>query len=163
MNTSLANEPNVIDPVVSHAKKSFLFMLFGLAMAAASVMAQQSKPAPSESGTTSGRYIPCWKQIGISPAAMQQRRAIMEAARAKVQELCKNDSLTPQQRKEQLHQIHQEAMQQADGVIPAAQMAALKKCEQEQHASSGRTHTAPMAGPCGEPLEPEEAPAAQPN
>ena len=141
------------------------FVLFGVALAAASVAGQQSKPAPSGSAPTathSAGHIPCAKQIGISPAAMQQRRAIMEAAKTKVQGICQDGSLSPQQKKEQIHQIHQEAVQQAEGLIPAAQLEALKKCQHEQAASSG-THPAHTTGPCGEPLEPEEDTPAQPN
>ena len=144
----------------------FSFVLFGIALAAASVAGQQSKPAPSgqtPSGTHGAGHIACWKQVGISPAAMQQRRAIMEAAKTKVQTVCKDESLTPQQKKEQIHQIHQEAVQQAEGLISAAQSEALKKCQHEQAAASGETHPARTTGPCGEPLDPEDDNAAQPN
>jgi hypothetical protein len=71
----------------NHSKTRFSFVLFCLALVAA---------------------IACWKQIGISPAAMQQGRAVLEAAKAKVQTVCKDESLTPQQKKEQIHQIHEE-------------------------------------------------------
>jgi ABC-type sugar transport system substrate-binding protein len=138
----------------NHSKARFPFLLFGVALAAASVTGQQPKTAPS--GTPTPRHIPCAKQIGISPAAMQQRRAIMEAAKAKVQTVCKDESLTPQQKKEQIHQIHQEATQQAEGLIPAAQSEALKKCQHEQAAASSTTPTPRTTGPCGESPEPED-------
>jgi ABC-type sugar transport system substrate-binding protein len=151
------------------SRTRFSFVLFGLALAAASVVGQQSKPAPSgstPSGTSGGRHIACWKQVGISPAVMQQHRAIMEAAKSKVQTVCKDESLTPDQKKEQIHQIHQEAAQQSEGLIPPAQNEALKKCQTEQAAANpNEPHPAPArkTGPCGEPLEPDNEKPAQPN
>ncbi len=151
---------------MSSARTRFSLVLFAAALAAAAVVgqqSQQSKPAQS-----SGRHIPCWKQVGISPASMEQRRAIMEGARTKVQSVCKDDSLTAEQKKEQIHQIHQEAAQQAQGLVTPEQHEALKKCEHEQSASNG-SHPARTTGPCGEPLEPEDstspsnAPAAPSN
>jgi hypothetical protein len=168
---------------VSKARLSFL--IFFVALAAAASAGRQSKPtssgssstpsgtapsgstpsgtAPSGAGGSSGRHIACYKQIGISPAAMQQRRAIMEAAKEKVQNVCKDESLTPQQKKEQIHQIHQDAMQQAEGVFPAAQAAALKKCQLEQKGAGPAPHAAHTGGPCGASLEPEENNAPQGN
>jgi hypothetical protein len=142
------------------------YLVFAFALTAATLSGQQPKsPQPSggSGNPTASGHIACWKQIGISPAAMQQRRAILEGAKAKVQGVCKDESLTQEQKKEQIHQIHQEARQQADGVIPAAQMEALKKCQHAQSAASATTRPPRTTGPCGEPLEPEDDPAPQPN
>jgi len=145
----------------------FSLVFFGVALAAGAVAGQQSKPA--QSGSRATGHLACWKQVGVSPSAMEQRRAIMEGARTKTQSVCKDDSLTPQQKKEQIHQIHQEAAQQAEGLISPEQHEALKKCEHEQSASNGGTHPARTTGPCGEPLEPDDstspsnAPAAPSN
>ena len=148
---------------MNNPRMRFSLVLFGVAIAAASVVGQQSKPAPSstsgQSGTPAPRHVACWKQVGISPAAMQQRKAIMEAAKAKVEGVCADDSLNAQQKKEQIHQIHQEAVQQAESLIPASQMEALKKCQASY--STGK-HAARATSPCGEPLEPEDATAPEP-
>jgi ABC-type sugar transport system substrate-binding protein len=155
---------------MNHPKKGLSFLLFGLALATASMAGQQSKPAPSSSApsnsstssssTQKGGHIPCAKQAGISPQVLQQRRAIMEAAKTKIQGVCQDNSLSAQQKKEQIHQIHQEASQQAEALIPAAQLEALKKC---QASANGGVHVAHTTGPCGEPLEPQEETPAQPN
>jgi hypothetical protein len=149
---------------MNNPRTRFSLALFGIALASASVMGQQSKPAPSgttaPSGTPAPRHIACWKQTGISPAVMQQRKAIMEGAKSKIQGICGDDSLTAQQKKEQIHQIHQEAVQQAEGLIPAAQMEALKKCQAPYRTGS---HHARATTPCGEPLEPEEPAPTEPN
>jgi ABC-type sugar transport system substrate-binding protein len=149
------------------SKTPFSFLFFAIALAAASASAQQSKPTPSSSTPPSstpssaqkGGHIPCAKQVSISPQVLQQRRAVMEAAKAKVQGICQDTSLSAQQKKEQIHQIHQEARQQAEGLIPAAQLEALRKCQANV---SGGVHVA-HTGPCGEPLEPQEEAPAQPN
>jgi hypothetical protein len=141
-----------------NSKLRLSLALFGVALAAASVLGQQSKPTQSGSQpqSQSQRHIACWKQVGISPAAMQQRRAIMEAAKAKIEGICNDDTLSAEQKKQQIHEIHQQAVQQAEALIPAAQAEALKKCQQEQGASSGAHHAHPTS-PCGEPLEPTES------
>jgi hypothetical protein len=157
---------------MNHSRTRLSFVLFGVTLAAASVAGQQSKPAPSgtaasgsapSSGTHASGHLACSKQVGISPAVMQQRRAIMEAAKMKVQGVCKDESLTPQQKKEQIHQIHQQAAQQAEGLIPAAQHEALKKCQRGQAAANAETRPVRTTGPCGEPLETADDSAAKPN
>jgi len=133
----------------------FSFMLLCVALAGAAVAGQQSKPA--QSGSRTPGHIACWKQVGISPSVMEQRKAIMEGAKTKMQSVCKDDSLTPQQKKEQIQQIHKDATQQAEGLITPEQNEALKKCQQEQATSNGGTHPARTTGPCGEPLEPDNS------
>ena len=149
---------------MNNPRTRFSLVLFGIALASASVKGQQSKAAPSgstaPSGTPAPRHIACWKRVGISPAVIQQRKAIMEAAKTKIQGICGDDSLTGQQKKEQIHQIHQEAVQQAEGLIPAAQMEAVKKC---QASYSTGSHHARATSPCGEPLEPAEPTTTEPN
>jgi hypothetical protein len=147
---------------MSNPKIRFSVVFFSIALAAAAVAGQQSKPTGqtgSQSGSQTGSHtghVACWKQVGIAPAAMEQRRAIMQAARTKIEALCKDDSLTAQQKKEQIQQIHKEAAQQAEGLINPEQAEALKKCQQQQHEQAG-SHQGHGAGPCGEPIENEES------
>jgi hypothetical protein len=146
---------------MSNPKVRFSVVFFSITLAAAAVAGQQSKPSGqtgSQSGSQSGSHgghVACWKQVGISPSAMEQRRAIMQAARTKIEALCKDDSLTARQKKEQIQQIHKEAVEQAQGLISSEQEEALKKCQQ-QHEQAGR-HEGRGASPCGEPIENEES------
>lgn len=87
---------------------------------------------------------------------MEQRKAIMEEAKTKVQGVCKDDSLSAQQKKQQIQEIHKDASQQAEGLLTPEQSEALKKCQQEQAAANSGTHPAHTTGPCGEPLEPDQ-------
>jgi ABC-type sugar transport system substrate-binding protein len=135
-------------------KIRFSLVLFSVALAAAAVAGQQSKPEPS--GSRPAPHLACWKQVGISPSVMAQHKAIMEGAKTKIQSVCKDDSITPEQKKEQIQQIHKDAVQQAEGLITPEQSEALKKCQHAQ-ASNGGTHPARTTGPCGEPLEPEDS------
>jgi hypothetical protein len=132
----------------------FSFVFFSVVLAVVTMAGQQPKPA--QSGSRTSRHIACWKQMGISPSVMEQRRAIMEGAKTKVQSVCKDDSLTPRQKKEQIHQIHKNAAKQAESLITPEQNEALKKCQQEQAASNSGAHPARTTGPCGEPLEPDD-------
>jgi len=137
---------------MNNPKTRFSLVLFSVALAAAAVASQQSKPA--QSGSRASGRLACWKQVGISPSAMEQRRAIMEGAKTKMQSVCKDDSLTPEQKKQQIQQIHRDAAQQAEGLITPEQIEALRKCQREQAASSNPART---TGPCGEPLEPDDS------
>jgi len=152
---------------MNNPRGRFSLALFSITLAVAAVAGQQTKP--TQSGSRTGGHVACWKQVGISPSVMEQRRAIMEEAKTKIQSVCKDDSLTPEQKKEQLHQIHKDAAQQAEGLLTPEQNEALKKCQQEQAASNNGTHPVRKTGPCGEPLEPDDStspsnpPAAPPN
>jgi hypothetical protein len=83
---------------------------------------------------------------------MEQRRSIMESARSQVESVCANSSLTPQQRNEKIHQIHEQAKQQADALVSPSQMQSLKSCQSSRsgaHPSMGGGHHGGGSGPCG--------------
>jgi hypothetical protein len=140
--------------MMNNPRIRFSFVIFSVALAAATVAGQQ--PKPTQSGSRTQGHIACWKQVGISPSVVEQRRASMEGAKTKMQSVCKDDSLTPQQKKEQIQQIHKDAAQEAEGLITPEQNEALKKCQQEQTANGG-THPVRTTGPCGEPLQPDDS------
>ncbi len=85
----------------------------------------------------------------------------MEAARTKVQGVCKDESLNEQQKREQIHQIRQEANQQAEGLLSAEQNEALKKCQAAQN--GGKKPQGHGGNPCGEPPQGEESPTPNQN
>jgi hypothetical protein len=45
-----------------------------------------------------------------------------------VESVCSDSSLTPQQKQEKIHELHQEAQKQMQGLVSARQEEALKSC-----------------------------------
>ena len=134
-------------------------MLYGV-MAGALLVASAGAQVPTRPvpGTTAGprtaprreRLEPCWQVAGISKAAMQQRRQISQQARQQVESVCMNSSLTPQQKREEIRQIHERERQELESIITPAQREALHACqEQRGHGvvHGGHGHA---GGPCGE-------------
>jgi len=97
---------------------------------------------------------PCWQEAGISKSAMAERGAIQRRTRAEVEAVCAQP-LTPQQRREKIRQIHEQAQQEMDALVTPQQMQALKSCQMSRNHGGGHAGLAhPSAGgghgPCGE-------------
>ena len=126
-------------------------------LCAAPVLAQKPNP-PGRMRTATPkapRQEPCWQEAGISKSAMEQRRQIEQNTKSEVQSVCNNSSLTPQQKREKIRQLHQEAKQQIAGLITPQQQEALKACQQQRAAAhaphpGGGAHAGGGEGPCGE-------------
>ena len=109
------------------------------------------------------RQEPCWEQAGVSKAAMSQRRSLQESARAQVQSVCANSALTLQQRRQEIHAIHERTRQQVDTLITPQQREAIRSCQEARagsHPGGGHgIHTGGgghEGGPCGEVPEAKE-------
>src|SRR6266536_2879502 len=59
---------------------------------------------------------PCWQKVGITKEAKEQRDAIALDTHSQVQAVCSDSSLTPQQKKQKIQQIHQESKQKVGGL-----------------------------------------------
>jgi hypothetical protein len=109
---------------------------------------------PTAPGPTArpARQEPCWEVAGISKSAMQQRRALTQQARQEVEGVCANSSLSIQQKRQQIQEIHQRERQQIDGLITPAQQEAMRSCQEARHGGrSGGGHVGGgHGGPCGE-------------
>jgi TolA-binding protein len=121
------------------------------------------------SGQTSRppRVEPCWEVAGVSKSALQQRRVIARQARQEVEAVCANSSLSMQQKRQQIRQIHQRERQEIDGIITPAQQEAMRSCQEQRHGGHGGGHVGGgHGGPCGEmsvghrphPMEEDETP-----
>jgi Spy/CpxP family protein refolding chaperone len=141
---------------------------FGFAIAVLTLLgtyplAAQTVPSPAAPrGTTTAsptHQRPCWQQAGISQSAMQQRKQIEENTRSQVESVCSDSSLTPQQKQQKIHQLHQEAQQQVNGLITPQQEAALKSCR-ESRGEGPHVHVgaARGGGPCSEMTSPGNKP-----
>jgi hypothetical protein len=118
------------------------------------------------------RQQPCWQQAGISQSAIHERRQIEESTRSQVQSVCGESGLSPQQKREKIRQIREQAHQQMERLISPAQQESLRACQQERSEAHGGHiggvhHGGGGSGPCGElapgtgtahPMEPEPEP-----
>jgi len=94
---------------------------------------------------------PCWEVAGVSKAAMQQRRTITQGARQEVEAVCANSSLSIQQKRQQIQQIHRRERQEVEAIITPAQQEAMLSCQEQRHpVHSGGHAGGGGGGPCGE-------------
>ncbi|MGD0793270.1 MAG: hypothetical protein ABR920_15995 [Terriglobales bacterium] len=101
---------------------------------------------------------------------MQQRRAIAQQARQQVEAVCANSSLSMQQKRQQIQQIHRRERQEIDAIITPAHQAAMRSCQEQRNLGhSGGHGGGGHGGPCGEmpvghkphPQEEDETPPNQ--
>ncbi|MGP0096372.1 MAG: hypothetical protein ACLPHI_05020 [Terriglobales bacterium] len=132
---------------------SILLTLIILAAVLVTIAPAQVPAPPSTAPGTAvkpPRQEPCWQVAGISKAAMQQRRAITQQAHQEVEGVCANSSLTIEQQREQIHQIHQRERQQIEAIITPAQQETLRSCQEARGTAHGGGVHAARGGPCGE-------------
>ncbi len=100
---------------------------------------------------------PCWKEVGISPGVMEQRKSIEESARAQVRGVCSESSLSEQEKREKIREIRKSAHEQTMALMSPDQRARLQECQRaRQHNAGGRLGGAALPGhphlsdPCAE-------------
>lgn len=99
-----------------------------------------------------GNFTPCWQQAGIQKSVMEQRWAVERETRSQVQAVCSNSSLTPQQKRQQVSEIRQQARTKMEGLVTPEQEKTLTACQQGQGRGMGHPgggHEG-MGGGCGE-------------
>jgi hypothetical protein len=149
-------------PISKAATAMLVAVILGLPL---SLIAQQSSepafpqvnPRPIHGpGPRAGQRVrqePCWQEAGVSKAAIEQRRSIEQGVRGQVASVCANSSLTPQQRQQQIRQIHERAHQQIDALISPQQQEAIKSCQASRGHGGGGVHAGGGGrgmGPCDE-------------
>jgi hypothetical protein len=93
---------------------------------------------------------PCWQQAGISKDVIDQRQAVELDTHSQIQAVCADSSLTDPQKKQKIHEIHQESKQKVAGLMTEQQQQELQSCQKERAAN----HPAPAGtqpgggGPC---------------
>jgi len=130
---------------------SFIFLCAGVAIA-------QSTPPPSNPPSPSGAArrgggTPCWQQAGIEKSVMEQRWSLERETHSQVEAVCSNSSLTPQQKQQQVRELHQQAHQKMEGLVTPEQEKALTACQQERgmnHSGGGMGGHQGNGGGCGE-------------
>lgn len=130
----------------------------------------QVSPRPVQApGTRPGQRVrqePCWQEAGVTKTAIEQRRTIEEGVKSQVASVCANSSLTPQQRQQEIRQIHEQAHQQIEALISPQQQEAIKSCQASRGHGGGGLHAGGHGGmgPCGEmPSAKPATPSSNPN
>lgn len=118
------------------------------------VQAQTAAKPAQPAGKARVHQEPCWQQAGISQDAKQQRDQIALDRREQIQAVCADSSLNPQEKKQKIKEIRQQAKEKIDSVISADQEQQLTACQKERAANAGHPAASagqhPGAGPCGE-------------
>ena len=121
-------------------KRTTLLPLLVLATASAlPAMAQAGMGQPpirygtgSNTNTTGqtgrGNKQPCWQVAGVSKSAVEQERALHEEALSKMESVCSNTSLSPQQKREEVRRIEESVHQRMSSIITPQQQSALHSC-----------------------------------
>jgi hypothetical protein len=124
------------------------------------------------------RQEPCWQVAVVSKAALNQRRSIQQQTRQEVLSVCGNSSLSIQQKRQEIQQIHQRERQEIEAIISPTQQEEMRTCQEQRHGvhGGGGGHVGGGGGPCGEmstgpgtkphPMEEDEPPSndtAKPN
>jgi hypothetical protein len=119
--------------------------------------AQTSNPTTPRPRTAKVQQEPCWQKVGISKDVIDQREQMDRDRDSQIQSVCSDTSMTPQQKKQKIHEIRQETKQKVSGLISEQQQQELEACHKER---GGANHPAPAggqragAGPCGELTSP---------
>ena len=127
-----------------------------LAGVMASVLLSLSTGAQGQSRRVAGgtadaehsRQEPCWEVAGISKSTMQQRRLLIQETRQQVEAVCAKLSLSPTQKQEEIHQIHEREHQQLESLITPSQQEALRACWKERDHGGAHPRTRQVGDPC---------------
>lgn len=127
-----------------------VILLAALALNATAQVPIRTRPSAGANPALRARKEPCWEVAGVTKAAMQERRAVSRQARQEVEAVCSNSSLSMQQKRTEIQQIHARERQQIDAIITPAQREAMKSCQKSRGGHGGGGHLGGAGGPCGE-------------
>ena len=102
----------------------------------------------------------CWREAGIAPAKVNERWKLEDGAQVKINQVCSEASLTPEKKREKIHEINLQTQQETANIIPAQQLTAFNACEAKREQENAK-HPGPIAqkqlGPCGGVIPSEPA------
>ena len=127
-----------------------------LLLCSASVIGQNTPPAVSSPNGAARPVHPgngggCFQKAGVDKSVREQLFSIQREAHSQIESVCSNTSLTPQQKHQQVEEIHQQTHQKIGGLITPEQDDELRACRQQHQ--GGANHPGGglgMGGGCGD-------------
>jgi hypothetical protein len=98
------------------------------------VSLSQPVQAPPTVGAAKTGESACFQKAGVPDSVWQQVQAIRQNAHQQVAAICQNTSLTPDQQRQQIKQMHALAKRQIDALLTPQQLAGIKSCRAERRA-----------------------------
>lgn len=128
-------------------KLKFLSFALVLFLPVCVVLAQNPSDSPAPPPQRAIRHEGCWQQAGVSRAIARQGREIELNTRSQIASVCNDSSLSQQQKRQQAHQLNEQAREQIRGLLTEQQAQAFLACREARggHMGAGRG-----AGPCGQ-------------
>lgn len=127
-----------------------LLVASALLLCALVVVAQDS-PSTNSAPPPRGRMPPCLRVAGINTSQFDQLRSVAQNARAQVREVCTNVSLTPQQKRQQIEDIHRQSHDKMVALVTADQRHAFMTCRARRGDRRPVEWFERPGGSCGDP------------
>ncbi len=94
-------------------------------------LGQPVQAPPTVGGVKSGESA-CFQKAGVPDSVWEQVHAIRQNADRQVTTICQNAGLTPDQRRQQITQVHAQAKRQIDALLTPQQLAGIESCRAEK-------------------------------
>jgi Spy/CpxP family protein refolding chaperone len=114
-------------------KAASIVALASLVLVSGVALGQPVQAPPTVGAVKTGESA-CFQKAGVPDSVWQQVHAIRENAHQQVTAICQNAGLTPDQRRQQIKQVHALAKRQIDALLTPQQLAGIKSCRAERRA-----------------------------
>jgi hypothetical protein len=111
--------------ILNAGSAAVLILVPGLALG-------QAVQAPPTVGAVKSGESACFQKAGVPDSVWEQVHAIRQNADRQVTTICQNAGLTPDQRRQQITQIHAQAKRQIDALLTPQQLAGIEPCRAEK-------------------------------
>jgi hypothetical protein len=111
--------------ILNAGSAAVLILVPGLALG-------QAVQAPPTVGAVKSGESACFQKAGVPDSVWEQVHAIRQNADRQVTTICQNAGLTPDQRRQQITQVHAQAKRQIDALLTPQQLAGIEPCRAEK-------------------------------
>jgi Spy/CpxP family protein refolding chaperone len=92
----------------------------------------QAVQAPPTVGAVKSGESACFQKAGVPDSVWERVHAIRQNDDRQVTTICQNAGLTPDQRRQQITQVHAQARRQIDALLTPQQLAGIEPCRAEK-------------------------------